>query len=200
MNCHIFLLDNFDSFTYNLVDQLRILDCEVTIYRNDICPDYLLTQMEQSDKPAVLLLSPGPGHPKDAGCMPELLKKCQGLYPVLGICLGHQAIVEHYGGSVGAAEAIVHGKASLISHQHEAIFANLPNPMQVARYHSLVATQVPKSLEVIAEYQGMPMSALHPIDKMLGLQFHPESIMTARGSELLRQGLEFITREVTQNV
>jgi len=190
----VFLLDNVDSFTYNLVDELRRLNIDIRVYRNHIPAARLLDAMRQvEDRPVMLMLSPGPGAPKDAGCMPELLGLVAGRYPVLGICLGHQAIVEHYGGHVGKAGNVVHGKASRINLKAHPVFQGLASPLSVARYHSLVATEVPASLEVLAEYQGMPMAVYHAEDKMLGFQFHPESILTAQGSQLLWQSVHFLS-------
>ncbi|GGD54841.1 aminodeoxychorismate/anthranilate synthase component II [Lacimicrobium alkaliphilum] len=189
---HIFLIDNFDSFTYNLVDEMRCLGFTLTVYRNSQHAEFILQKMQQCTDPVILMLSPGPGAPADAGCVPALLKLVQGKFPVLGICLGHQAIVEHYGGKVGRANQVVHGKASAIDHQGKHMFADLPQPLPVARYHSLVATHVPEQLEVLAEFADMAMALYHPEDKMLGFQFHPESILTALGSTLLAQSINYL--------
>ncbi|MFT5276572.1 MAG: anthranilate synthase component 2, partial [Granulosicoccus sp.] len=146
--------------------------------------------------PTLLMLSPGPGTPSDAGCMPELLQKVRGKYPVLGICLGHQAIVEAYGGTVARAPKVMHGKAShmafIESAETDGIFKDLSNPLSIARYHSLVATKVPDSLKVIANIDGLVMAVLHANDRMLGFQFHPESILTCDGSVLLMQSIQFL--------
>ncbi|MBO6009031.1 MAG: anthranilate phosphoribosyltransferase [Ruminobacter sp.] len=194
----IFLLDNFDSFTYNLVDQFRSLGYAVSIYRNSISADTIIEKMAACEENPILVLSPGPGNPSEAGCMLELIGKAKGRFPIIGICLGHQAICQYYGGTVGPAGEIVHGKTSHIRHCGTDMFKNIPNPMPVARYHSLVATSVPKSLEVIAEYNGMIMSVFDRKNNVLGFQFHPESIMTADGPTLLIQSLEYM--EVNRNV
>jgi len=188
----LFLLDNFDSFTYNLVDQFRSLGHSVRIYRNSLPAALIYEQIAACDD-AVLVLSPGPGAPHEAGCMLELIGLCRGKVPILGICLGHQAICEYYGGTVGSAGEIVHGKTSLIEHCGQDMFAGLSRPLPVARYHSLVATYVPDELEVIAHYQEMPMAVLHRADRVLGFQFHPESIMTTEGARLLTQSLAYLT-------
>lgn len=192
----VFLLDNYDSFTYNLVDQFRTLGATVRIYRNTVPVAQLLAAMDAAERP-VLVLSPGPGKPSEAGNMPALLKQCIGRFPVLGICLGHQAIVEHYGGTVESAGEIKHGKSSLIHHSGRDMFAGLPQPLPVARYHSLVGTDIPAGLEVVADYQGMTMAVLDRAQRVLGFQFHPESIMTTDGARLLAQSLDFITQEPT---
>ncbi|NMH58868.1 aminodeoxychorismate/anthranilate synthase component II [Alteromonas ponticola] len=191
----IFLIDNVDSFTYNLVDELRALDFELIIYRNTVSAEYIFERMQRkaAEKPVLLMLSPGPGAPHQAGCVPELLQSVAGVFPVLGICLGHQAIVEHYGGIVSRATTVMHGKASSINHDGSGAFANLPKPLVVARYHSLVATSLPPSLRCIADFEESPMAVLAEADRMLGFQFHPESILTATGSTLLRQSIAFLT-------
>jgi len=139
----ILLLDNVDSFTYNLVDQLRASGHQVVIYRNIMPADTIIEKLSQMENP-VLMLSPGPGAPSDAGCMPELLQRLRGQLPIIGICLGHQAIVESYGGHVGQAGEILHGKASSITHDNQGMFAGMNNPLPVARYHSLVGSQLPE--------------------------------------------------------
>lgn len=194
----VFLLDNVDSFTYNLVDELRTLNLNIVVYRNNVSATMLFEKMQtQAERgPVLLLLSPGPGAPHEAGCMPELLRKVQGHFPVLGICLGHQAIVAHYGGRIGRAEDVMHGKASAITHSGEAMFANLPQPLYVARYHSLMATQLPEGLVPLAKVNDTVMSVYHPDDKMLGFQFHPESILTAQGSQLLLQSIQYLTARI----
>ncbi|WP_133309565.1 aminodeoxychorismate/anthranilate synthase component II [Parashewanella spongiae] len=192
----LYLLDNFDSFTYNLVDQFRSLNFDVVIYRNNIAPDFIATKLLSEDD-AALVLSPGPGAPNQAGCMMDLLSKVAGKVPILGICLGHQALVEHYGGKVERAPAVVHGKASQITHTQHAVFGDLPSPLPVGRYHSLVATVVPESLEVIAFTESLPMAIAHKQHKSVGFQFHPESILTTLGSDLLTQSINFLTKELS---
>jgi len=184
----ILLIDNVDSFTYNLVDQLRSSGHNVVIYRNQIPADVIIEKLSQLEKP-VLMLSPGPGTPSEAGCMPELLKRLRGQLPIIGICLGHQAIVETYGGFVGQAGEILHGKASSVTHDNEAMFAGMNNPLPVARYHSLVGSQIPDGLTVNARFGDMVMAVRHEEDRVCGFQFHPESILTSQGARLLEQTL-----------
>ncbi len=184
----ILLLDNFDSFTYNLVDQLRAFGHNVVIYRNNVPADQLIARLQQMENP-VLMLSPGPGAPSEAGCMPALLQALRGQLPIIGICLGHQAIVEAYGGHVGQAGEILHGKASAIDHDDQGMFAGLSNPLPVARYHSLVGSNIPDGLTVNATYNGMVMAVRDDANRVCGFQFHPESILTSQGARLLEQTL-----------
>jgi anthranilate synthase component 2 len=200
----VFLLDNFDSFTYNLVDELRTLGLELIVYRNNVSAELILQKMydkaQQTDKngqtkQVMLMLSPGPGNPSQAGSMLGLLNLVKGNFPVLGICLGHQAIVESYGGDVIRADKVMHGKSSLIKHCADRMFANMPQPLPVARYHSLMASNMPEQLTVLANFADIPMAVAHLEDKMLGFQFHPESILTSHGSQLLMQSIEFLTQD-----
>ncbi|MFT5838150.1 MAG: anthranilate synthase component 2 [Flavobacteriales bacterium] len=200
----VFLLDNFDSFTYNLVDELRTLGLELIVYRNSVSADVILQKMhyaaQQTDeqgqtKQVMLMLSPGPGNPSQAGSMLELLNLVKGQFPVLGICLGHQAIVESYGGNIIRADKVMHGKSSLIKHCADKMFANMPQPLPVARYHSLMASNMPAQLTVLANFADIPMAVVHLKDKMLGFQFHPESILTSHGSQLLMQSIKFLTQD-----
>ncbi|MFT4926110.1 MAG: anthranilate synthase component 2 [Phenylobacterium sp.] len=191
----IYLLDNFDSFTYNLVDEFKQLGFEVIIYRNNVAADYIYNKIEQENQPVVVVLSPGPGNPQSAGCLLELVNLCKGNYPLFGICLGHQAIVESFGGEIGLSPETVHGKLSAIDHKQHPIFAGFPQRINVARYHSLQATEVPAALTVIANYQGIPMAVINEQDKVLGFQFHPESILTTQGSHLIKQSLQYLSGE-----
>jgi anthranilate synthase component 2 len=200
----VFLLDNFDSFTYNLVDELRTLGLELIVYRNSVSADVILEKMHdkasQTDKngktkQVMLMLSPGPGDPSQAGSMLTLLNLVKGHFPVLGICLGHQAIVESYGGKIIRADKVMHGKSSLIEHCADKMFTSMPHPLPVARYHSLMASNIPEQLTVLANFEDIPMAVAHLKDKMLGFQFHPESILTSHGSQLLMQSIEFLTQD-----
>lgn len=205
----VFLLDNFDSFTYNLVDELRTLGLELIVYRNSVSATVILQKMhdkaQQTDadgqvKQVMLMLSPGPGNPSQAGSMLALLDLVKGQFPVLGICLGHQAIVESYGGNIIRADKVMHGKSSLIKHCADKMFANMPQPLPVARYHSLMASDMPEELTVLATFTDIPMAVAHLEDKMLGFQFHPESILTSHGSQLLMQSIEFLTQSEVKAV
>ena len=198
-NTTIFLLDNFDSFTYNLVDELKTLGYELIVYRNNVPAATIFRKMQDCPNNKILMLSPGPGNPKQAGCMLDLIHLVRGIYPIIGICLGHQAIVEAYGGEVGGTGEIVHGKASLIDHTGHLVFNGLSNPLSVARYHSLMATKVPDTLDIIAQYNDIPMAVVSKLDKVLGYQFHPESILTTFGSKLLKQSLDFLADSPIQS-
>lgn len=184
----ILLLDNVDSFTYNLVDQLRTFGHSVVVYRNNVPADTLVARLQEMENP-VLMLSPGPGAPSEAGCMPELLQRLRGELPIIGICLGHQAIVEAWGGHVGQAGEILHGKASPVTHDNVGMFAGLSNPLPVARYHSLIGSSIPDGLTVNATYNGMVMAVRDDARRVCGFQFHPESILTTQGARLLEQTL-----------
>ena len=187
---NILFIDNVDSFTYNLVDQLRNSKHCVTVYRNTIPADVIIEKLSQMQNP-ILMLSPGPGTPSEAGCMPELLKRLKGQLPIIGICLGHQAIVESYGGSIVPAGDILHGKASLIEHDEQAMFKGLPNPLPVARYHSLKGENIPNTLTINALCNNIVMAVRNDHDRVYGFQFHPESILTTQGVKLLEQTIEW---------
>jgi len=186
---NILFLDNIDSFTYNLVDQLRYSGHQVTIYRNTLPADLIIEKLADLQSP-ILFLSPGPGAPSQAGCMPELLQRLKGQLPIIGICLGHQAIVESYGGTIVPAGDILHGKASLIKHDGKLMFQGLANPLPVARYHSLKGENIPASLTINAMFNNIVMAVRHDNDRVYGFQFHPESILTINGVQLLNQTIE----------
>ncbi|KPM78560.1 MULTISPECIES: aminodeoxychorismate/anthranilate synthase component II [Pseudoalteromonas] len=192
----IYFLDNFDSFSYNLVDELSMLGCQLVVYRNNISAQSIFDKMCQETVPVLLVLSPGPGAPSDAGCLMELIELCKGRFPMLGICLGQQALTQSYGGIIGHAGETVHGKSSIIELTEHPVFAGMGDKMPVARYHSLMATKVPDDVEVIACYENIPMAIYHQQDNALGYQFHPESILTPNGALLLQQSIEFLTARV----
>ena len=192
----LFMLDNLDSFTYNLVDEFQCLGFEPSVYRNTLSADFIFEKMlehtQKTSEPVLLVLSPGPGEPNKAGCLMALIKMCAGRIPMLGICLGHQALIEHYGGRVDRAEEIVHGKASSITHSGCGAFKGIQNPLPVARYHSLIGKDIPQALDVIAEYNGMCMAISKEDDAVLAFQFHPESILTTFGATLLTQSIQYL--------
>jgi anthranilate synthase component 2 len=183
----ILLIDNYDSFTYNLAHLFEELGAEVTVVRND------KIDADEAERlaPSHLVISPGPGRPEGAGVSLEVVKRLGPRVPTLGVCLGHQAIIEAFGGEVGQARRLVHGKASEIAHDGQGLFSGLPEPLQGGRYHSLAATSVPEELEICATTEdGEVMAVRHrelPVD---GIQFHPESVLTPEGPALAKNFLE----------
>ena len=185
----ILLIDNVDSFTYNLVDELYRLGAKLQIVRNTISESDLERFVAQSD---LVILSPGPGTPENAGICVPLIQKYRGKLPILGICLGHQAIVHAYGGKVAKAELPAHGVVSTLKHNEKNCFKGLPNPLSIGRYHSLTATEIPDSLIVLATSDGLIMSVIDQESRVIGFQFHPESILTPHGTVLLGQTLNYL--------
>jgi anthranilate synthase component 2 len=208
----IVMLDNLDSFTYNLVDEFRCLGYQLTIYRHTISADFIfkkLQEKQQSNNAGVILvLSPGPGDPTHAGCLMPLIKLCAGQFPILGICLGHQALIQHYGGVIARAPEVVHGKSSNITHNGLGAFDNIDSPLPVARYHSLVASKMPEQLTMTAYVNlstdndeiTLPMAIEHRSDAAIGFQFHPESILTTYGTNLLAQSLNHLSALANQTI
>jgi anthranilate synthase/aminodeoxychorismate synthase-like glutamine amidotransferase len=183
----ILLIDNYDSFTYNLADLFGQLGEQVEVLRNDaITPDEA-----EALAPTHLVISPGPGRPADAGATIAIVKRLAGKVPMLGVCLGHQAIVEAFGGEVDFAKELVHGKATLVSHDGTGLFAGIDGEFLAGRYHSLAATRVPDVFQVTATASdGEVMAIRHrelPVD---GVQFHPESVLTPEGKTIARNFLE----------
>ena len=188
---NILFLDNFDSFTYNLVDQFRVLGHQVKVYRND-CDLEQLVQTALNTPNTVLALSPGPGTPQEAGILLLLIQRLKNTIPIIGICLGHQALIEAFGGKVVHAGEVLHGKVSKINHDGQAMFRDIANPMPVARYHSLMGSELPGELIVNADYNGIVMAIRHRNLPICVFQFHPESILTVQGSKLLEQSVEWL--------
>ena len=188
---NILFLDNFDSFTYNLVDQFRVLGHQVKVYRNN-CDLEQIVQTALNTPNTVLALSPGPGTPQEAGILLPLIQRLKNTIPIIGICLGHQALIEVFGGKVVHAGEVLHGKVSKINHDGQAMFRDITNPMSVARYHSLMGSELPGELIVNADYNGIVMAIRHRNLPICGFQFHPESILTVQGSKLLEQSVEWL--------
>jgi len=183
----ILLVDNYDSFTYNLAHLFQELGAEVTVIRNDAID----AEGAERLAPSHLVISPGPGRPANSGATLAIVERLGPRTPTLGVCLGHQAIVEVFGGEVGRAKRLLHGKASAIAHDGRGIFAGLPEPLEGGRYHSLAATRVPASLEVCATTEdGEVMAVRHRELPIEGIQFHPESVLTPDGPALARNFLE----------
>ncbi len=184
----ILMIDNYDSFTYNLVQYLQSLKEEVTIVRNDAITIDEIRKMD----PEMIVLSPGPKTPNEAGVCLEVVEKLQGDLPILGICLGHQTIGQCFGGKVVKAIQPVHGKVHPITHTNTGVFSDLNQPLQVTRYHSLVVERstLPACLEITAETaEGEIMGFKHTTLPIEGVQFHPEAVMTEQGHELLENFL-----------
>lgn len=180
----ILVIDNYDSFTYNLVQYLQELGEEVVVFRND---KITLDGIKRL-KPDKLLISPGPCTPKDAGISVETIKEFAGKLPILGVCLGHQSIAQAFGGNIVKAKTLMHGKTSKIYHDGKTIFKGMPNPFEATRYHSLVAEKksLPKCLTISAwTKDGEIMGLRHKQFKVEGVQFHPESILTKEGKKIL---------------
>ncbi|MGH9354793.1 MAG: anthranilate synthase component II [Terriglobia bacterium] len=180
----LFIIDNYDSFTYNLVQYLGELGAEIVVRRND---QTTIEEIEGLD-PERIVISPGPKTPTEAGICLELIKRFRGRKPILGVCLGHQAIGQAFGGRVVRAPQVMHGKTSMIAHDGKTIFEGLPNPFPATRYHSLIVEResLPERLEITAtSSDGIIMGLRHKEAKIEGVQFHPESILTEAGKQLL---------------
>jgi anthranilate synthase/aminodeoxychorismate synthase-like glutamine amidotransferase len=180
----LLLIDNYDSFTYNLVQAFLVLGADVLVHRND----QITTDEARDLEPTHLCVSPGPGIPSQAGVSIPMIREFAGRVPVLGVCLGHQALIEAYGGAIVRADRLMHGKTSPVRHDGRGIFFGLPNPFEAGRYHSLIAKreQIPDEFEVTAwTAEGEVMGVRHRTLAIEGVQFHPESILTPDGPELL---------------
>jgi anthranilate synthase/aminodeoxychorismate synthase-like glutamine amidotransferase len=185
----LLMLDNYDSFTYNLVQYLGELGQDLKVYRNN---KITIAEIEEM-KPERIVISPGPCTPKEAGISIDLILHFAGKLPVLGVCLGHQSIGEAFGGDVIRAPYLMHGKTSMIHHDGKTIFSGLPNPFEATRYHSLIIKRdtLPRALEISAWTEdGIIMGVRHKEFKVEGVQFHPESILTNVGKDLLRNFLK----------
>ena len=185
----ILMIDNFDSFTYNLVQGFRTHGAEVIVFRNNA----INIEQAQALGPTHLVISPGPGRPKDAGVSMPLIQEFASKIPILGVCLGHQCIVETFGGKIVYAQQLMHGKTSIIQHDQTTIFTNLDNPMVAGRYHSLAAdiTRLPKNLDISASTEDNEIMAVrHKTYPIEGVQFHPESILTPLGEKLMHNFLQ----------
>ena len=184
MSVRLLLVDNYDSFTYNLVQAFLVLGAEVLVHRNDA----ITVEQAAALAPTHLCISPGPGTPHDAGVSMAMIRAFAGRLPIFGVCLGHQSIVEAFGGDVVRAPRLMHGKTSLVSHDGRGVYEGLPQPCEVGRYHSLIAApeKVPAVLEVTSQTdQGEIMGVRHREFVIEGVQFHPESVLTPQGPQLM---------------
>ena len=182
----ILLIDNYDSFTYNLAHLFGELGAEVIVRRNDA----ITPEEAEALSPSHLVISPGPGVPRDAGWSIEIVKRLGSRVPTLGVCLGHQAIVEAFGGVIGPAKRLVHGKSSPVHHDGLGIFTHLPQDFEAGRYHSLAAHDVPSCFEISATGDDEVMAVRHKQLPINGVQFHPESVLTPAGPQLAKNFLE----------
>ena len=188
MSPRLLLIDNYDSFTYNLVQAFLVLGADVRVFRNDA----ITVSEALALTPTHLCISPGPGTPYDAGVSMDMIRAFAGKVPVLGVCLGHQSIVEVFGGKVVRAGRLMHGKTSMVKHDGRSLFEGLPQPCEVGRYHSLIAApaSLPADLEVSASTpEGEVMGVRHRSLRVEGVQFHPESILTPEGPRLMENFL-----------
>lgn len=181
----VVILDNRDSFVLNLAHRLVELGADVCVVRSDQVDSAEVEEL----RPAAVVISPGPDHPDQAGCSVEVIRRFGGRVPILGVCLGHQAIARAFGGAVAPGGRPRHGVASVITHDGTGVFQGLPNPLEAARYHSLVVTEVPECLEVTARAEGFVMGLRHREWPLEGVQFHPESVLTPKGYGLLENFL-----------
>jgi len=184
MQTKVLMIDNFDSFTYNLVDDFCKRDCLAKVYRADTALETLI-EVARDFGPDLLLISPGPGTPSSAGVTLDAIGYFKDKLPIFGVCLGHQALVQHFGGNIGYAPETVHGKPSRITHDEKGIFEGIENPMQVGRYHSLAAVRLPKCLRQTASFETITMAVEHTELPIYGVQFHPESILTPAGGKII---------------
>jgi anthranilate synthase component 2 len=189
----IVFIDNFDSFTWNLVDEFARRGAEVEVWRNTVTAAHALARALEPAA-SLLVLSPGPGTPAESGCCIELVRAAAGRgVPLFGVCLGHQAMVEAWGGVVAPAGEVVHGKTSRVRHQGGVLFQGVPSPFPVGRYHSLAATVMPDALETVASTGSVVMAAAHRTAPQLGVQFHPESVLTPDGGTIIDNVIRWAT-------
>jgi len=200
----IVLIDNVDSFSYNLVDELRQLNFELVVYRNQVPADTVINDLQSYQGPQVVCLSPGPGHPNAAGNLMAIIEFASGRYPMLGICLGFQALIEFSGGRVARCGEVVHGKTAVMNVTEHPLFNDIAvnNQCVVARYHSLSGYDLPASVSVIGDVNGIPMAAEFKQAPALGFQFHPESLLTPKGKQILANSVSLLlsqTQELAGN-
>jgi len=188
MTRNVLMIDNHDSFTFNIVEALERLGASVRTVRNGIAAQEAFDQAIDSE--AMILISPGPGRPEQAGCCIELIRLALGKVPLFGVCLGQQAMVLEAGGEVVRASQAVHGKASLLHHDGSGPFAGLPNPIKIGRYHSLATPNPPARFRVHGSIDRMAMAISDPAAKQVGVQFHPESVLSPMGQRILANVLD----------
>ena len=188
----VLFIDNFDSFTYNLVDDFCKRNCLAKVYRADIALEELRALSDEFG-PDLLLISPGPGTPDTAGVTLSAIDYFKDKLPIFGVCLGFQSIVQYFGGKIGHAPEPIHGKPSRITHNQKGVFAGVENPLQAGRYHSLCAVELPDCLEQTAQVEQIVMGVQHKELPIFGVQFHPESILTPAGGKVIENALSMAT-------
>lgn len=192
---NVLFIDNFDSFTYNLVDEFEKRNCKVLVYRNNI-DIKIIEQSIKKFKPDLIVISPGPGTPKQAGISKEIIENYYEKIPIFGVCLGHQCIIEVFGGRIDKAVETVHGKPSKIAHDNLDIFKDIENPFQAGRYHSLIGYDIPYCLEISARTveRDLIMAVRHKEFPIIGVQFHPESILTPVGGQIIENLISMVPK------
>lgn len=188
----VLFIDNFDSFTYNLVDDFCKRNCLAKVYRADITLEELRALSDEFG-PDLLLISPGPGTPDTAGVTLSAIDYFKDKLPIFGVCLGFQSIVQYFGGKIGHAPEPIHGKPSRVTHNKKGLFAGVENPLQAGRYHSLCAVELPDCLEQTARFEQIVMGVRHKELPIFGVQFHPESILTPAGGKVIENALSMAT-------
>lgn len=189
---HVFLIDNFDSFTYNLQETFSQLGAKVSVFRNNVDFLYIQQCLENEHGPKLIAISPGPGAPESSGLCHQLLKQYECDIPFLGICLGHQIIAQYYKAEVKRSKRPKHGQSDLMHHKEQGPFTGLPNPLIVARYHSLQVASLSRPLKALSHVGDTLMAFQHEHYPIFGLQFHPESILTPNGQKILSNIFQFI--------
>ena len=190
----VLFVDNFDSFTYNLVDEFGKRNCDTKVYRADTSLDEIV-KVAADFKPDLLLISPGPGNPDSAGVTLAAIDHFKDKLPIFGVCLGHQSIIQYFGGKISHAPAVMHGKPSRITHSAKGVFEGLENPLQAGRYHSLCAVTLPDCLEQTADFDGIVMGIQHKTLPIHGVQFHPESILTPTGGKIIENIIKIASKK-----
>jgi anthranilate synthase/aminodeoxychorismate synthase-like glutamine amidotransferase len=185
----VVFVDNFDSFTFSLVDEFSRRGCEVEVWRNTATAEHVVARAESDAGPGLIVLSPGPGKPGEAGCCSDVIRRAAGRVPVFGVCLGHQVLIEAYGALVEPAQTILHGRSSFVTHRGDRLFDGVPSPFVVGRYHSLAGHSVPEEIVPLAWTDSIVMAARHRRFPLFGVQFHPESVLTPQGGRLIENVL-----------
>lgn len=198
-NRKVLFIDNFDSFTYNLVDDFCKRNCRALVYRADTELE-VLKQISGEFSPDLLVISPGPGTPDTAGVSLEAMDYFKDKLPIFGVCLGHQIIIQYFGGKISHAPKPMHGKPSRVTHNGKDVFAGIENPLQAGRYHSLAAAKIPDCLEKTAEYEGIVMGVRHKELPIFGVQFHPESILTPAGGKIIENVLVIAEKDSAERI